>query len=99
MVGTTLVPLSFSWIPLCCPYPVRVSKIRCRTDGSNIHLSLASNNHLNVDLISVLPYTPTWNYLCLCLTEYQSVTTFTCFYEAYELNEIPDYMSMCRTSI
>ena len=59
MVGTTIVPLSFSWIPPCCSCPILVTEIRCRTDGSDIQLSLASNNHLHVDLISVPPYTPT----------------------------------------
>ena len=63
MVGTTIVPLSFSWNPPCCPGPILVTEIHCRTDGSDIQLLLASNNHLRVDLISVPPYTPTWNYL------------------------------------
>ena len=62
MVGITIVPLSFSWIPPCCPCSVLVIEIRCRTDGSNIQLLLASNNHLHVDLISLPAYTPTWIY-------------------------------------
>ena len=99
MVGTTIVPLSFSWIFPCRPCPILVTEIRCRTDGSDIQLSLASNNHLHVDLISVPPYTPTWNYFYSCLTEYQRVTPFTCFYQTHELNEILHYMSMCRTPI
>ena len=99
MVGFNVVSLSFSWKPPCCPCPVLVTDIRCRTDGSDIHVSLTSNNHLHVDLISLPPYTPTWKYLRTCLTDYQRPTPFTCFYPAHELNEILDYMSMCRTSI
>ena len=79
MVGTPSVPLSFSWIPPCCPCLLNVTEIRCRTDGSDIQLSLDSTNHLHVDLISVPPYTPTWNYLCSRLTNYQRITAFTCF--------------------
>ena len=94
MVGNTIVPLSFSWIPPCFPCPILVTEIRCRTDGSDIHFLLASNNHLRVDLISVPPYTPTWYYFYSCLTEYQRVTLFTCFYQGHKLNKIPDYMSM-----
>ena len=99
MVGFTVVSLSFSWNHPCCPCPVLVTKIRCRTDGSDIHRSLSSNNHLHVDLISVPPYTPTWNYLRTCLTEYQRLTPFTCSYPTHELNETLHYMSMCRTSL
>ena len=99
MVGTTVVPLSFSWIPPYCPCPLLVTEIRRRTDGSDLQLSLASNNHLHVELLSVPPYTPTWNYLYSCVTKHQRVTPFTCFYQAHELSEILDYMSMCRTSI
>ena len=51
----------FSWFPPCCPCLVLVTEMRCRTDGSNIQLLLSSYNHLHVDLISVPPYTPTWN--------------------------------------
>ena len=98
MVGTTVVPLSFSWTPSCCPCPVLVAEIRCRTDGSDIQFSLDSNNHINVDLISVPPYTPTWNYLYSCVTEYQRFTAFIRFYQAQELNKNLDFMSMSRTS-
>ena len=94
MVGTTVVSLSFSWIPPRCPSPALVTEIRCRTDGSDIQLSLGSNNQLHVDLISLPPYTPTWNYLYSCLTENQRVTPFTCFYQAHEVKEILDHMSM-----
>ena len=38
--------------------PFFVTELRCRTDGSDIQLLLASSNHLNVDLISVPPHTP-----------------------------------------
>ena len=57
MVGTTAIPLSFFWVPPCRRCPVLVIEIRCRTDGSDIKLSLASNNHLLVDLIYVPPFT------------------------------------------
>ena len=55
MVGSTIVPLSFSRILPCCPCPILVTEIHCRTDGSDIQLLLASNNHLRVDLFSVPP--------------------------------------------
>ena len=89
----------FPWIPPCRPCPVIVTEIRCLTDGSDNHLSVASNNHLDVDLISVPPYTSTWNYLFSSLTEYQRFTSFTCFSRAHELNDILNNMSMCRTSV
>ena len=76
-----------------------VTEIHCRTDGSDIQLSLASNIQLLVDLVSVPPYTPTWNYLYSCLTEYHRVTPFICFHQAHELNEILDSMCRCGTSI
>ena len=57
MVGTIVVPLSFSRISPWCPCPVLVPETRSGTDGSDNQLSLASNDHLNVDMISVPPYT------------------------------------------
>ena len=98
-VGTIVVPLTFCWIPPCHPSPILVTEIRCRTDGSDLKLSLASNNHLHVDLVFVPPYTPPWDFLYSCLTDHQYITPFTGFYEAHELNEILDDMSMCRVSI
>ena len=98
MIGTTVVPFFSSRNPPCCPWPVFATEIRCRTDGSNIQHMLALSIHLNVDLISVPPYTPTWNYFYSCLTEYKCFDTSTCFYQAHELNEILDYLSMCRMS-
>ena len=70
---------------------------RCRTDRSDYQLSLGSHNHLHIDLVSVPPCTPTWNYLHSCLNEFQHVTPLTCFFKAHVLNNIPNYMSMCRT--
>ena len=98
MDGTIVVPFSFLWIPPCCPCPVLVNEIRCRNDGSGIQILLASNNHINVDLISVPSFTPTWKYILSCLSDYQYFTPFTCFNQSHELNEIFDYMSKCRTS-
>ena len=98
MVGTTFSPPSYSWILPCCPCPVLVTEIRCRTDGSAIQLSFASNNHIHVDLVSVPPYTPNWNYLHSWLTDYRRVTRFNCFCQAHEFNELIDYMPMCPTS-
>ena len=92
MVGTIAVSLSFS---PCCSCPVLVTGICCRTDDSDIQLSLASNNHLHVDLVSVPPYTPTWNCLHSVPTEHQRNTRFISFHQAHDLKEIIDCMFLC----
>ena len=55
MVGTTFVPLSFTWILPCSLCPVLITDIRCRTDCSDNQQSLASNVHLNNDLVFCRP--------------------------------------------
>ena len=68
MVGATVVLIFFLDAPwLSCP--VLVTEIRCRTDGYKIQFSLASNNHIHDDLISVLPYTSTSKYFQCFLTK------------------------------
>ena len=71
-----------------------VEEFRCRTYDSDNRLKFAPHKQLKVQLISVPSYTPTWNYLYFCLTDYQRVTHFTFSYHAHELNETLDYMSI-----
>ena len=55
--------------------------------------------NLSVDLISVRPFTPIWNYLYSCLTKYRRFISFTCFNRDHELNEVLDNISICRKFI
>ena len=62
-----------------CSCLVPVTEFGCRTGGSNIGLGLAPNNHSNVDLRSVVPYTRTFIYIYSRLPDYLVCDSFYVF--------------------
>ena len=94
MVGTTVIPLNFRWLPPHLQFPVFVHELQCATDGSPLLLRLLPTSPLKKNSLHIFPNTYAWTDLHNCLHVYRNETDFASAVHEHELREVLDYMSM-----
>ena len=94
MVGTTVFPLNFRWLPPHLQFPVFVHELQCATDGSPLLLRLLPASRLKKNCLHIFPNTYAWTDLHNCLHVYRNETVFAGAVHEHELREVLDYMSM-----
>ena len=94
MVGTTVIPLNFRWLPPHLQFPVFVHELQCATDGSPLLLRLLPTSRLKKNSLHIFPNTYAWTDLHNCLHVYRNETVFASAVHEHELREVLDYMSM-----
>ena len=94
MVGTTVIPLNFRWLPPHLQFPVFVHEIQCANDGSPLFLRLLPTSRLMKHPLHIFPNTYAWTDLLNCHHVYRNETVFASAVHEHELREVHDYMSM-----
>ena len=94
MVGTTVIPLNFRWLPPHLQFPVFVHELQCATDGSPLLLRLLPTSRLKKNSLHIFPNTYAWTDLHNCLHVYRNETVLASAVHEHELREVLDYMSM-----
>ena len=94
MVGTTVIPLNFRWLPPHLQFPAFVHKLQCATDGSPLLLRILPISRLKKNSLNIFPNTYAWTDLHNRLHVYRNETDFASALHEHELHEVLDYMSM-----
>ena len=93
MVGTTVIPLNFRWLPPHLQFPVFVHELQCATDGSPLLLRLLPTSRLKKKLITHFPNTYARPIFIIAFM-FIAMRLFASALHEHELREVQDYMSM-----
>ena len=94
MVGTTVIPLNFRWLPPHLQFPVFVHEFQSATDGSLLLLRLLPTSRLKKNSLHIFPNTYAWTDLHNRLHVYRNETVFASAVHEHELCEVLEYTSM-----